>query len=198
VPGAEVDYLEDVTDGQATTVMVALDGVPDNIPLTVSACDNGAQYDAGKLAALLADESIDAIVWAFRGDTHPTSRYNPNAYAWLDVDDNFLLDDVSVKRQFTDRPNKYCIIGTMFFRRTGDFRRAYALAKARGIKTNDEYYVDNLLVPLLEEGARIVVFPVDHYLCWGTPNDYETFTYWQNHFTHADSGASREYVGGAE
>ena len=194
VPGAEVRYLDDVTDGQATTVMLALDDVPEDISLTVSACDNGALYSSEKLEALLENEDIDVIVWAFRGDTHPTSRYNPNAYAWLDVDDRMQLRDVSVKRQFVSCPNRYCIIGTMFFRRANDFKRAYARARALGIKTNGEYYVDNLLTPLLGEGARIVVFPVDHYLCWGTPNDYEAFRYWQGHFTHADCGAPCEYV----
>ena len=194
VAGAEILYIDEVTDGQATTVMMALEDVSDTTPLTVSACDNGALYSSAKLKALLEDTTVDAIVWAFRGDTHPTSRYNPNAYAWLDVDDQMVLHDVSVKRQFETRPNRYCIIGTMFFRRTGDFKRAYAQAKSRGIKTNGEYYVDNLLTPLLEEGARIIVFPVDHYLCWGTPNDYEMFTYWQGYFTNADRSAPCEYV----
>lgn len=194
VPGADILYLDDVTDGQATTVMKALDGIPDDVPLTVSACDNGALYSSEKLAMLLDNEEIDAIVWAFRGDTHPTSRTNPNAYAWLDVDERMELHDVSVKRQFVSRPNRYCIIGTMFFRRAGDFKRAYAQARSLGIKTNGEYYVDNLLTPLLGEGARIVVFPVDHYLCWGTPDDYEAFRYWQGHFTNADCGAPCEYV----
>lgn len=194
VPGADVVYLDEVSDGQATSVMAALDDVPDDVPLTVSACDNGALYSASRLQCLLDDSEVDVIVWAFRGDTHPTSRYNPNAYAWLDVDEENVLHGVSVKRQFTNRPNKYCIIGTMFFRRTGDFKRAYAQARSRGIKTNGEYYVDNLLVPLLDEGARIVVFPVDHYLCWGTPSDYETFRYWEGHFKHADSTAPCEYV----
>jgi NDP-sugar pyrophosphorylase family protein len=194
VPGAGVVYLDDVTDGQATSVMAALDDVPDDVPLTVSACDNGALYSASRLQSLLDDSDVDVIVWAFRGDTHPTSRYNPNAYAWLDVDEENVLHGVSVKRQFTNRPNKYCIIGTMFFRRTGDFKRAYAQARSRGIKTNGEYYVDNLLVPLLDEGARIMVFPVDHYLCWGTPPDYETFRYWEAHFKHADSPTPREYI----
>lgn len=194
IPGADVVYLPDVTDGQATSVMAALEGVSDDTPLTVSACDNGALYDTSKLARLLADPTVDAIVWAFRGDTHPTSRHNFNAYAWLDVDDELRLRDVSVKRQFTNRPNRFCIIGTMFFRRTGDFKRAYARARADRIKTNGEYYVDNLLVPLLNEGSRIIVFPVDHYLCWGTPNDYETFTYWKGHFTNVDRSASREHT----
>lgn len=194
IPTAKVLLLDSVTDGQATTVMKAIEDVPDEMPLTVTACDNGALYSTERLAMLMEDAHIDAIVWAFRGDRHPTSRWNPNAYAWLDVEDDMRLRDVSVKKQFPDRPNQYCIIGTMFFRRTSDFKRAYGVCRERKIMTNGEYYVDNLLVPLLEEGKRIVVFPVDHYLCWGTPNDYETFTYWSGHFHNATRAPSGEYA----
>lgn len=191
---AKIWYLNDVTDGQATTVMKALKHVSDETPLTVTACDNGAIYHPLRLWSLFEDTSVDAIVWAFRGDIHPTSRYNPNAYAWLDVDDSLRLHAVSVKKQFDNRPNKYCIIGTMFFRRTGDYRWAYDQIRERGIMTNGEYYVDNLLVPLLEAGKKIIVFPVDHYLCWGTPNDYETFKYWAGHFNNADRGSSGQHA----
>lgn len=191
----QIRVLADVTDGQATTVMSALDDVSDDTPLTVTACDNGALYSADRLNMLLEDSSIDAIVWAFRGDVHPTSRYNQSAYAWLDVDDQMMLRDVSVKRIFSDRPNRYCIIGTMFFRRTRDFRWSYEQCRSRKILTNGEYYVDNLLTPMLEKGSRIAVFPVDHYLCWGTPNDYETFTYWAGHFTHANRSTQSEHIG---
>jgi NDP-sugar pyrophosphorylase family protein len=192
-PAADVLYLDSVTDGQATTVMHAIQDVSDDTSLTVTACDNGALYSAERLGALMEDTTVDAIVWAFRGDTHPTSRWNPNAYAWLDVNDDMQLQAVSVKKRFSSRPNRYCIIGTMFFRRTGDYKRAYQIARERKIMTNGEYYVDNLLVPLLEEGKRIIVFPVDHYLCWGTPNDYETFTYWAGHFHNENLRASSEH-----
>jgi NDP-sugar pyrophosphorylase family protein len=194
VPNATVLLLDAVTDGQATTVIHAVEDIPDKTSLTVTACDNGALYSVERLAMLLCDTTIDAIVWAFPGDTHPTSRWNPNAYAWLDVDEYMQLRAVSVKKQFSDRPNKYCIIGTMFFRRTGDYKQAYQSCREQKIMTNGEYYVDNLLVPMLEKGKRIVVFPVDHYLCWGTPNDYETFTYWSGHFHNADHTPSSQHT----
>jgi hypothetical protein len=31
------------------------------------------------------------------------------------------------------------------------------------------------------------VLEVDHYLCWGTPNDLKTFEYWQSCFHKWDS-----------
>ena len=38
---------------------------------------------------------------------------------------------------------------------------------------------------LINLGLHVKVFEVENYLCWGTPNDYETFIYWQSFFHKA-------------
>jgi len=50
-------------------------------------------------------------------------------------------------------------------------------------RTNGEFYVDNLLVPLIQKGYSVKVFEVENYLCWGTPNDYMTYSYWSEFFS---------------
>jgi len=35
---------------------------------------------------------------------------------------------------------------------------------------------------LIELGLNVKVFEVDDYIGWGTPDDYETFVYWQSFF----------------
>jgi hypothetical protein len=35
---------------------------------------------------------------------------------------------------------------------------------------------------LVGQGYLVKVLEVDHYICWGTPEDYETFNYWQSFF----------------
>lgn len=192
LPDATVLRLDDVTDGQATTCMHALEDVPEDMPVTITACDNGAVYDPSRLEALMADSSIDVIVWAFHNNR--TSQLYPHMYAWLDVDSNMVLRDVSIKKPFADRPNRYAIIGTMYFRRTGDFKDGYSYIREHDCRTNGEFYVDNLLKPLVDMGKRVVVFPVDYYLCWGTPNDYKTFMYWDSHFTNDSRRTQSEHT----
>jgi NDP-sugar pyrophosphorylase family protein len=182
LPSAKIYKLHEVTNGQATTCMTALTDVSDETPITITACDNGALYDATKLQQLMEDPSIDVIVWSFHN--HPSSKLYPHMYAWLDVEEGMQLKDVSIKKPFADRPNTHAIIGTMFFRRTSDFKTAYGYCVEHDLRTNGEYYVDNLLKPLVDMGKKVVVFPVDYYLCWGTPNDYKTFTYWQEQFNN--------------
>ena len=35
---------------------------------------------------------------------------------------------------------------------------------------------------LIDLNLNVKVFEVDNYVCWGTPDDYETFNYWQSFF----------------
>jgi len=190
INNVHIKLIKDTTDGQATTCIIPIKNwnIDSNQPILISACDNGVYYDVEKYDVLMKDTSIDVIVWSF--NNHPTSTLYPYMYAWLDVDENNNIKQVSVKKPFADKPNKYCIsasdkyciIGTMFFRKSKYFVEGYDFIVKNHIKTNNEYYVDNLLNYLIDSKLNVKIFNVDYYLCWGTPNDYKTFNYWQDFF----------------
>jgi len=54
--------------------------------------------------------------------------------------------------------------------------------KNRQALVNGEYYVDTAINDAIALGLRCVVFEIDYYICWGTPNDLRTFEYWQSCF----------------
>jgi hypothetical protein len=70
----------------------------------------------------------------------------------------------------------------MFFRTGKLFMEGLEDIYKNNIRTNNEFYVDNILQPLIKKDYTIKVFEVDYYLCWGTPNDYKTYLYWDEHF----------------
>ena len=103
-------------------------------------------------------------------------------YAWLDVDEDDYIKRVSIKKPFNDCENKYAIIGTMLFKKGSQFIEGLELIYKNNIRTNGEFYVDNLIEPLINKGYKGKIFNVDYYLCWGTPNDYKTYNYWYDYF----------------
>jgi NDP-sugar pyrophosphorylase family protein len=54
-PEADCAVLDGLTDGQARTCLLALDGVDLDQPLTIGACDNGLLYDAPSFDCLWLD-----------------------------------------------------------------------------------------------------------------------------------------------
>jgi NDP-sugar pyrophosphorylase family protein len=181
-PESTVIGINYITEGQACTCDIALQKceIPLDKPILISACDNGVYYDPITYQTLVDDPSVDIIIWSF--SNNPTGKLYPHMYAWLDVDEFDTIKRVSIKKPFTDCENKYAIIGTMLFKKASYFKEGLELIYNDNIQTNNEFYVDNVIEPLINKGYTIKIFNVDNYLCWGTPNDYKTYEYWYDYF----------------
>lgn len=180
-PNSTVVQIPETTEGQACTCAIGIEqaGVSPEEPILISACDNGVDFNAEKYSALESDPSVDVIVWSFTNN--PTSKRFPHMYAWLDVDESATIRKVSVKKYLEGAT--HCIIGTMFFRRAAIFQEGFKEIQDANIRTNGEFYVDDLLNILIQKGYTVKVFPVDAYICWGTPTDYQIYQYWWEHFS---------------
>jgi NDP-sugar pyrophosphorylase family protein len=184
-PESEIYGIKDVTEGQACTTEIGIQKSQIDLekPILITACDNGVYYNVKKYQEIVDNLENDIIVWSFRNE--PTSRNNPNMYAWMDVDKDNFVKHVSCKKFIEgvhDIKNSHVIIGTMFFRKAKYFMEGLKHNYTNNIRTNNEFYVDDVLNQNIEVGLNVKVFEVDNYICWGTPNDYETYLYWQNFF----------------
>ena len=122
-------------------------------------------------------------ICTFCDKNHISSKNNPQMYGWVSVDINNNASGVSVKTPISDNPYEdHAIVGTFWFRKVEYFNNALQSLKDKNIRVNGEYYVDSLLDELIKFNFNVKVFEVDNYVCWGTPNDYETFNYWQSFF----------------
>ncbi len=178
-PEARVVALDGPTDGQARTCLMALDGIDPDLPLTIGACDNGMLYDGAAFEALLAEPTNDILVWAARG--HPGAARRPEMYGWIEADGGHIRR-ISVKRPLVRPERDPIVIGAFTFKRAGDFAAAAERLIARDGRVNGEFYVDSAINDAIELGLGCRLFEVDHYLCWGTPDDLGCFEYWQSCF----------------
>jgi hypothetical protein len=175
--------LHQVTAGQACTCELGITQFNISLedPLMITACDNGVYYNVTKYQELLNDLSNDVIVWSFKNN--PTSKNHPEMYSWLDVDDTERVKAVSCKKFIFEDPLKTpAIIGTMFFRKARYFIDGLCQNYADNLTTNGEFYVDDVLNQNIKSGLTVKNFTVDNYICWGTPDDYKTYHYWQDFF----------------
>jgi len=178
-----VKVVPSVTEGQACTCAVALSDEDTDQPIMITACDNTCLYDQDQLQQLLYDCNVDVIVFAFRN--HPSCRRNPHMYAWLETDTDGNVRHVSCKMFDPKRHNveqSYVIEGTMFFRKAQYFLDGYGRNRDENIRTNGEFYVDDVLNQNIKAGLNVKVLPLTDYICWGTPDDYETYNYWSKYY----------------
>ena len=174
-PHARIISLSETTDGQATTCLLGLEGVPDDEEVFISACDNSFLFDEAKFAALRARPDVDCIVWTFTKDELLTAK--PTAWGWVKLaDDGETITDMSVKVPVSDTPfNDHAVVATFWFRRAGDYRAAYAKMVEENYRINDEFYVDSMPVFMQKIEKKSVIFPVDLYVSWGKPADLHLY-----------------------
>ncbi len=184
-PSALFHIVDMVTDGQASTTLIGLESLLQNIgdsnePITVGACDNGALYDRAAFDRLQKDPRIDVIVWAAR--KHANAVRHPQMFGWIDADHNDNISGVSVKTPLGSPTTDPIVIGTFTFRNSDALKRCIESLKSRDGKVNGEFYLDSCINDAIALGMTCKLFEVDHYISWGTPNDLKTFEYWQNCF----------------
>ena len=181
-----VVWIDEVTEGQACTTELLVDKVNEGDSILLSACDNGALYDSDKFADLIENVENDIVVWSYRNNY--TAHHNPNMYSWLDVDDDGNVNKVNVKKfPYGSNPvDEYAIVGTMFFRNKEVYKKSLEQLYETNERVNGEFYVDTLLNTAIELGYKVKNFEIDHYICWGTPNDLKTYRYWQKFFNSVD------------
>jgi len=178
-PSGKIAMLNQLTQGQAITCLNAMNGIGDDAPLTIGACDTGMLYDARAFEELLKRPDCDVIVWGFSG--HSAAQRNPESYGWIAADD-YSVTRISVKVPLTNPAKDPVVTGTFTFKKAAYFRSACERLIARDGRVNGEFYVDSCINDAIALGLKVKLFQIEAYLCWGTPNELRTFEYWQSCF----------------
>ena len=178
-----VVWMDEVLSGQACTTERIVKEIQDpDQSILVSACDNGMLYDGNELQWLMGN---DLIVWTFRNNY--TTYRNPNAYSWVEIGDDGYVKQIHVKSFKGEHPLKeHAVTGTFWFRNKTVYMDSLSQLYQKNNRVNNEFYVDSLVNEAIELGYKVKHFEIDHYICWGTPNDLQTYQYWQRFFSKVD------------
>lgn len=171
--------LDHLTEGQAVTCLKAKSLIDNDVSLVIGASDNGMIYDTKEFE--LATQKYDALVFTFRNNPAVVSK--PQAYGWVKVNQFNEVEGMSVKVPLSNNPmNDHAVVGTFWFKHGSLFVEAAEHMIANNKRINNEFYVDECINDLIQLGYKVGIFEIEHYVCWGTPRDYETFNYWYNFF----------------
>ena len=160
--------------GPTHAVLCAEKWVSKTLPTIVNYCDFTCYWEFNEFANFVYKTQCDGAIPAYNG-FHPHSL-GSTYYAYIQ-EDSFRVRDIQEKQPFTDRPmDEFASSGTYYFR-TGDLCLS-ALSKQIAnaeLSVNDEYYVSLAFKVLLQESCDIRVYPIQHFMQWGTPSDLEQY-----------------------
>ena len=178
-PQAQTVVLDHLTEGQAVTCLKAKEFINNDKPLVIGASDNGMLYNTEAFEKLTHE--TDCIVFTFRNN--PAVLAKPQAYGWVKIDNDNNIQEMSVKKPISVTPmNDHSVVGAFWFKTGKLFVEAAERMITQNRRINNEFYVDECINDVIQLGYKAKVFEVDHYICWGTPNDYKTFQYWEAYY----------------
>jgi bifunctional N-acetylglucosamine-1-phosphate-uridyltransferase/glucosamine-1-phosphate-acetyltransferase GlmU-like protein len=180
-PNTKIISVDHLTEGQASTCLLAKNYLNLDDSLTIGACDNAMTYSLELFDHMMKDEQIDAMIWTFRNN--PAVLQNPKMYGWVSVSENNSVQGVSCKKPISNTPmNDHAVIGSFTFKKASDFVDCTEAMISKNIRINNEFYVDIVMDVAVQRGLKVKVFEVDKYVCWGTPNDLSIYNYWLSYF----------------
>lgn len=172
-PDVQLIRVDQLTEGQASTCMLAAPYLREADVLHIGPCDSATVHTRSDPFA--THPEADVLVWTVRGNPLVTAR--PQMYGWVEVEDaGVLVSRVSVKVPLSEQPMRdHAIVGAFSFRRASDFITSTAAMITAGRRINGEYYMDEVMNVAIERGLRVEAFEVDTYIGWGTPQDLEAY-----------------------
>ena len=164
-----VDFL---TEGQASTCLLAKKYLRPNDILTIGSCDCKMNYDKTIYNKKLI--TSDALVWTFRNNKSVVK--NPEMYGWTKLDKVGQVSRVSCKVPISNTPIKdHAITGSFSFRKSEYFLEYCDKTISKNRRINNEFYLDIVLDECIIGGLNVQPFEVDEYNSWGTPLDLENY-----------------------
>lgn len=170
-----------LTSGQATTALVGLEGLADDAPVLFAPCDTGSIFDVRELQRIEASNGAEADLVVFTAKGHQPAMFRPQMYGWVRVEDG-KATAIAVKKQVEGTPpgEQEVVLGTFWFSSKALFVREYEAMLAANDTVNGELYIDTIARRMVERGAKVRALTVQKYIPWGTPEELDTFHYWND------------------
>ena len=108
---------------------------------------------------------------------------HPNHFGWVTLNSANEVTKSWVKGAPNTDDKVYVISGTFFF---GDDQEAVILIDSflqTGTLVNGEYYLDSVLAFAQKAGWKVLGFKPEWFVSLGTPDEYETYRYWESVFS---------------
>jgi len=149
-------------------------------PVVVNYCDFTCYWDWFSFKKFVSKTQCQGAIPAYKG-FHPHTLGNTN-YAYMKVSDG-RVSDIQEKLPYTNnRMEEYASSGTYYFATADIMSKAFKYVVEKELAVNSEFYVSLAYKYLLEKLQSTLVYPLQHFMQWGTPQDLNEYNYWSQAF----------------
>lgn len=149
-------------------------------PVVVNYCDFTCYWDWNHFKEYVILSKCDGAIPAYKG-FHPHSLGSTN-YAYILEQDGWV-QDIQEKQPYTNnRMQEFASSGTYYFATGHAMNDAFRITMDQDVSVGGEFYVSLAYKSLLTANKNIVVYPLQHFMQWGTPDDVAEYNGWSAAF----------------
>jgi len=149
-------------------------------PAVVNYCDFTCYWDWQHFKQFVAKTACTGAIPAYKG-FHPHTLGSTN-YAYM-RETNGWVQDIQEKQPYTNnRMEEFASSGTYYFASGKILSEAFRTTMDQQLKVGGEYYASLAYKPLLAANQSVAVYPLQHFMQWGTPEDVTEYNGWSATF----------------
>lgn len=149
-------------------------------PVIVNYCDFTCYWDWQDFKIFVKTTACVGAIPAYKG-FHPHTLGSTN-YAYIQEAQGWIAD-IQEKQPYTEnRMEEYASSGTYYFDSGKTMSEAFGKTMDQQLNVGGEYYVSLAYKPLLADNQPVAVYPLQHFMQWGTPDDVREYNAWSAAF----------------
>lgn len=159
----QIIQLKEGTEGAACTVLKATKYINNDNPLLVANCDQYIEWNPNSFFNKIVNFKADGGILTFNAD-HPK-------WSYVRLNDQELVAEVAEKKVISNHAS----VGVYYWKKGKYFVDSAKRMIDLEDRVNNEFYIAPSYNYCIEDGARIIHYPVRRMLGLGTPEDLEQF-----------------------
>ena len=165
VPNAKIIEIDYLTEGPASTALLASEYINNDNPLVIANCDQIMEWGDDEFFNIINETNKDGLVVTYNVLTEK------NSYVKLDDEGNAI--------KFAEKQiiSEYSLNGIHFWKKGSEFVSSAESMINKNIRVNNEFYIAPTYNEMVNENKKIGVYHIDKSKHWsvGTPDDLEKY-----------------------
>ena len=162
-PDCNIIHIDEITDGPASTVMLAKKFFNNDEELIIANSDQFVEWNSAEFLSFLRRKNADGGILTFEA-------YD-DKWSFVKINDLGYVTEVAEKKPISN----IATVGIYYYKKGRFFVEAAENMMKKNIRINNEFYVAPAYNEMIQNGKQICIFNVQKMYGLGTPDDLQLY-----------------------